>query len=154
MPTIYLTTIILARPERVFDFSRDIDLHQVSTQHTNEQVIAGRMSGLIELGESVTWRAKHFGIYQELTSKITAFERPHSFTDEMVTGAFRSFSHVHKFEAVDEGTRMTDIFTYVSPLGIFGRIADYLFLKKYMTGLLATRNQTIKYYAEQHHEGN
>ncbi|RZL96859.1 MAG: cell division protein [Pedobacter sp.] len=146
--------MILARPERVFDFSRDIDLHQVSTQRTNEQVIDGRMSGLIELGESVTWRAKHFGIYQKLTSKITAFERPHSFTDEMVTGAFRSFSHVHNFQAVDEGTRMTDIFTYVSPLGIFGRIADCLFLKKYMTGLLATRNQTIKDYAEQHHEDN
>ena len=87
MPTIYLTTFIHAKPEILFDLSRNIDLHQISTQHTHEKVVAGRMSGLIELGESVTWRAKHFGFFQELTSRITAFDKPHSFTDEMVKGA-------------------------------------------------------------------
>lgn len=138
----------MAKPEVVFDLSRDIDLHQISTEHTNEKVVAGRMSGLIELGESVTWRAKHFGIYQKLTSSITGFDRPHSFTDEMVSGVFKSFSHVHQFEEVDRGTKMIDVFTYVSPLGILGKLADFLFLQRYMTKLLETRNLIIKKYAE------
>ena len=110
--------------------------------------IAGRMSGLIELGESVTWRAKHFGFFQELTSKITAFEKPKSFTDEMVSGAFKSFKHIHTFEPSANGTTMVDVFSYVSPLGILGRVADYLFLKSYMTNLLLQRNLVIKEYAE------
>ena len=148
MPTIHLTTFILAKPEVVFDLSRNIDLHQVSTKHTNEIVIAGRMSGLIELGESVTWRAKHFGFVQDLTSKITAFDQPNSFTDEMVKGAFKSFKHEHIFEQKEEGTNMIDIFHYVSPLGILGKIADLLFLKRYMENLLVNRNLTIKEYAE------
>jgi len=148
MPTLYLTTFIHAKPEILFDLSRDIDLHQISTQHTHEKVVAGRMSGLIELGESVTWRAKHFGFFQELTSKITAFDRPNSFTDEMVRGVFKSFQHVHQFEAVDNGTNMIDIFSYTSPLGILGKLADYLFLKKYMKELLINRNTIIKEYAE------
>lgn len=87
------------------------------------------MSGLIEYGESVTWRAKHFGVFQELTSRITAFDKPRSFTDEMVSGAFKSFEHLHKFEPKDNGTNMIDIFSYVSPLGILGKLADALFLK-------------------------
>ena len=128
MPTIYLSTFILATPEIVFDLSRNIDLHQISTKQTHEEVVAGRMSGLIELGESVTWRAKHFGFFQELTSRITAFEKPHSFTDEMVSGAFKSFKHVHEFELTHNGgTTMTDIFSYISPLGTLGNLPTIFF---------------------------
>lgn len=148
MPTIYLSTFILATPNTIFDLSRNIDLHQISTKQTHEKVIAGRMSGLIELGESVTWRARHFGFFQELTSKITAFEKPDSFTDEMVSGAFKSFKHVHKFELTDNGTTMIDVFSYVSPLGILGKLADYFFLKRYMKNLLMNRNLIIKEYAK------
>ena len=36
--------------------------------------VGGRTSGLIGLGEEVTWRARHFGVTQHLTSKITAFD--------------------------------------------------------------------------------
>lgn len=148
MPVIYLETFISADPATVFDISRDIDLHQVSTSHTKEKVIAGRMSGLIELGESVTWRAKHFGFYQELTSKITVFNYPKTFTDEMISGAFKSFEHMHKFHEAGEGTTMIDVFSYISPLGIFGKIADHLFLRRYMERLLVKRNLVIKAYAE------
>lgn len=102
------------------------------------------MSGLIELGESVTWRARHFGFYQELTSKITSFDRPHSFTDEMVSGAFKSFTHIHQFEQIEVATKMIDVFSYVSPCGALGKLADFLFLKRYMTKLLERRNLIIK----------
>ena len=88
MPLIKLHTEIKANKEIVFDLSRSIDLHKISTEHSNETAIAGRTSGLIELHETVTWRAKHFGVYQTLTSKITTFNRPNLFTDEMVKGAF------------------------------------------------------------------
>ena len=81
MPTIELTTRINAPIEKVFDLARSIDLHMESTKHTGEQAIAGLVSGLIELGETVTWRAKHFGVWQILTSKITEFEQPYSFVD-------------------------------------------------------------------------
>ena len=73
--------MVEAVPERVFDLSRSIDLHVQSTGNTGEKAIAGCTSGLIELGESVTWEATHFGIRQRLTSKITAFERPRFFVD-------------------------------------------------------------------------
>jgi ligand-binding SRPBCC domain-containing protein len=148
MPRIELQTKINAKRDIVFDLSRSIDLHKISTEHTNEEAIAGKTSGLIGMNESVTWRAKHFGIYQTLTSKITQYDRPKCFTDEMVRGAFSEFKHEHHFKELSGETIMTDFFDYKSPLGIFGKLADKIFLKKYMTDLLTERNRIVKAFAE------
>ncbi len=148
MPVIHLRNEIKAKRRLVFDLSRSIDLHQLSTQDSKESAIAGKTSGLISLNEWVTWRARHFGIYQRLTSKITAYDRPNSFVDEMVSGSFKSFRHDHFFEDTEMGTLMLDTFAYRSPFGLLGHLADALFLKRYMTNLLAKRNAVIKEYAE------
>lgn len=148
MPRIELNTEIKAELDVVFDLSRSVDLHIISTEHTNETAIAGKTSGLMALNDEVTWRAKHLGIYQKLTSKITEFNQPHYFVDEMLNGAFKRFRHEHHFSQLGEVTLMTDIFEFESPIGILGRIADRMFLKKYMVNLLLKRNQTIKEYAE------
>lgn len=148
MPKIVIETFVQCDQRIAFDLSRSIDLHQVSTAHTNEKAIAGRTSGLIELGETVTWRARHFGIYQNLTSKITEMHAPSYFVDEMVQGAFKSFRHEHRLEKAGEAILMIDIFDYCSPFGLLGNFVDWLFLKRYMTILLEKRNQVIKEFAE------
>lgn len=148
MPRITLETYIDADKQTVFDLARNIDLHQISTKHTNEKAIAGRLSGLIELNETVTWQARHFGITQKLTSKITEFDNPDFFVDEMLSGVFKSIRHEHRFIEQGIGTLMIDTFDYVSPLGILGKIADSLFLLSYLTDLLVKRNAVIKSYAE------
>jgi len=148
MPVLTLLTTINAPIQIAFNLSRSIDLHKISTAHTNEEAIAGITSGLINMGESVTWRAKHLGITQKLTSKITAFKLPCYFTDEMVTGPFKSFKHEHIFTEDKGVVTMTDIFDYRSPLGVLGHIADALFLKRYMVNLLKERNRVVKQYAE------
>ncbi|AGC75530.1 ligand-binding SRPBCC domain-containing protein [Nonlabens dokdonensis] len=149
MPQINLETIINAPIEVVFDLARSIDLHILSLEHTNERAVAGRTSGLVKKGETVTWRAKHLGVTQELTSLITDVEPYHYFADELVKGAFKHFKHEHFFETQRDGsTLMKDIFDYTSPLGILGKLADVLFLEKYMTRLLEQRNHTLKQVAE------
>ena len=148
MPKIVLTTNIDAPKQVVFDLSRSIELHKASTKRTNEKAVAGKKSGLVGLGDWVTWRAKHFGIYQNLTSKITEYNSPHYFCDEMVNGAFHSFRHEHHFETFRNGTKMNDIFEYKSPLGVLGKLVDRLFLKKYMIDFLTERNRMIKEFAE------
>ena len=148
MPVITITTVIDGPVKRVFDLSRSIDLHKISTAHTNEEAVDGKTSGLIGLGESVTWKAKHFGVTQLLTSKITAFNQPSYFVDEMVSGAFKRFKHEHIFVVQNGKVLMTDVFNYTSPYGVFGRMADALFLKRYMANLLIERNKIVKAFAE------
>lgn len=151
MPIIRIDMQIHAPRELVFDLARNIDIHMESTSHTQERAIAGVTSGFIELGESVTWEAVHFGIKQRLTAKITEFDYPHYFVDEMVKGAFRRFRHTHEFEQAGEVTLMRDTFDYTSPLGWIGRMADKLFLETYMHDLLLKRNLFIKNTAEANH---
>ena len=148
MPKIVLETIIKAPQKLVFDLSRSIDLHIISTDKTNEKAIAGRTEGLIELGETVTWRAKHLGVYQNFTSKVIGCKEPEYFADIMLKGAFKSFKHEHFFSYENNETILTDIMEYVSPLGIIGKLVDFLFLENYMKGFLVLRNNTIKEFAE------
>jgi ligand-binding SRPBCC domain-containing protein len=144
MTTITIVTTIRATPERCFDASRDLDLHLASMADTGERAVAGRTSGLIELGEQVTWEARHFGIRQHFTSAITAYDRPRHFQDSMVRGAFTSFVHDHYFEPCEEGTRMTDVLVFRSPLGVLGAIVDRLVMAAYLTRLLTKRNEVVK----------
>lgn len=148
MPTIKLETLVNEDIQIVFDLSRSVDLHEISTKNTNEKAIAGRTSGLMELNETVTWKAKHLGFYQKLTTVITALEAPNFFVDEQHTGIFKAFKHVHFFEASPAGTIMQDQFEYKSPLGLLGKIADHIFLERYMTRFLKQRNEVIKSFAE------
>ena len=106
------------------------------------------MSGLICLNESVTWKAKHLGFTQVLTTKITAYDSPNYFTDEMTHGIFEHFKHEHHFSELKEKTIMTDLFDYKSPFGLLGVVADKLFLEKYMKNFLTKRNKILKEYAE------
>jgi ligand-binding SRPBCC domain-containing protein len=148
MPTIELVTFIAAPPERCFDLSRSVDLHLASTKATGEEAIAGKTRGLLDLGDEVTWRARHFGVRQTLTSRMTLFDRPNHFRDSMVRGAFARFDHDHFFRATHGGTEMRDVFDYTSPLGLLGRLADALVLERYMRRFLEERNRVIREAAE------
>jgi len=148
MRIIELQTSINANKFIVFDLSRSIDLQSKFVTDSNEKAVAGRTSGLISLDETVTYRGKHLGVWQNLTSKITDFDRPHFFADEMQKGAFKSLRHEHHFIATEEGTLMKEVFDFESPLGVLGKLANTLFLKSYMTNFLKNRNKTIKKFAE------
>lgn len=149
MPIINIETIIKCNDiNRCFDLARSIDLHKETMQHTNEKAISGRTNGLIELNETVTWEAKHFGVVQQLTSRITQFEAPIHFRDEQEKGIFKYLIHDHFFELKSNEVIMIDQFNYEAPLGFLGRIAEQLFLNQYLNNLLKERNNCIKQYAE------
>ena len=89
---------IMAPLSVCFDLARSVDAHVESARTTGERAVGGVTSGLLNLGDEVTSRAKHLGVTQELTSRIIAFDRPRHFRDEMVRGAFRRLVHDDYFE--------------------------------------------------------
>ena len=148
MPVIALKTIIRTEPEVCFDLSLNIDLHMQSMKQTNEKAIDGTTSGQIKLGETVTWKARHIGLNFIMTSQITELVRPRHFIDKMVKGPFKYLRHQHIFENTPDGTLMSDLFDFQSPLGILGAIADKFILENYLRRLLTKRNELIKTTAE------
>ena len=144
-------TVIRAPIERCFDLARSVEVHLAGNVHCGEAAVAmaGVTSGLVSLGERVTWRAKHFGVWQKLTSEITAMDRPRYFQDTMIRGAFRSMQHDHSFRSLSpDETEMIDVFCFAAPLGILGRVAEFAVLRRYMQGLLRERNAAIREIAE------
>jgi len=148
LPTIRLATSIDAPPERCFDLARDVAAHVRSTAGTDERAVGGVTVGLLELGDEVTWEARHLGIRQRLTVRISRFERPRMFEDVMVRGAFASLRHVHEFVPRDGGTTMIDTFAFASPFGPIGAMVDRVYLAGYMRRFLISRANELKRMAE------
>lgn len=148
MAIIETSTIIQAPLALVFDLSRSIDMHIVSTTGTNEKVVDGVSTGLVGLHDTITWQANHHFKTRKFKSLISAMEPYRYFRDEMVEGDFKSFSHEHFFEEKNGAVLMTDKLILKAPGGIFGIAADELFLKQYIRRFLILRNNHIKQYAE------
>ena len=148
MAEINISTQINAVIEIVFDLSRSIDLHLISTGKTGEKAVAGVTAGLISLDETVTWEARHLFKTRLFTSRITAMQPPFYFMDEMQKGDFKKFKHEHFFQKNESGTLMKDKILLQSPFGLIGKLADTIFLKNYIKHFLIERNEVIKQYAE------
>ena len=151
MVTIETLLRIDAPIDRCFDLARSVEVHFAGNRHWGEEAVAleGVTTGLLGLGDRVTWRARHFGVRQRLTSEITAFDRPRYFQDRMLRGAFAFMEHDHFFTATGDGaTEMRDVFRFAAPLGRIGRIVEIAVLRRYMARLLNERNAVIRDVAE------
>jgi ligand-binding SRPBCC domain-containing protein len=148
MAKLVLETRIHAPAERCFLLSLSVDLHTGSTAQTGEKAIAGVTKGLMKLNDTVTWEAKHFGIVQHFTSRITAYNKPVYFVSEMQKGAFKKFYHQHHFSDEGNSCIMKDELELEAPFGILGKLITGLVLKNYIKKFLVQRNRFIKACAE------
>ncbi|OWA33862.1 cell division protein [Saccharibacillus sp. O16] len=143
--------LIHAPIEVCFDAARDVGLHpQTVWPRTKQRTLpGGRLSGMMEKGESVVFEAVHFGVRQRLTSVVEEYERPYQFVDVMQRGAFRYMKHRHEFEGSEEGTIVRDILEFASPLGWIGKAFDRLVLEAYMRAFIRYRQRELKRIIEQ-----
>jgi ligand-binding SRPBCC domain-containing protein len=139
--TFTLVTDASISAQALFDLSLDIDAHISSMSQSAERAVGGVMTGQIGLGETVTWRARHFGVWWTMTSQITDLDRPTRFIDQQVRGPFKMFVHEHRFEQLTTGSRMIDTITVASP--IFGSLAERLVLVPYLRRLIVKRNEHL-----------
>src|ERR1700722_20084352 len=148
METIRLMTWIDAPIERCFKLSTSIDLHIASTAQTGEKAVGGVTTGLIGKDQTVTWSGRHFGMKLRHTSRIDGWRACSYFRDVMIDGAFAHFEHEHFFAVMDDGTRMQDVLRFSAPLGVMGRMATKMFVRRHLIKLLVRRNAEIKRVAE------
>ncbi len=141
-------TEIAAPIDEVFDLARDIGAHVASQAYAHERAVAGVTSGVIGPGETVTFRARHFGVPFRLTSRIVAFDRPHRFADEQIRGPFKSIRHEHLFSEADGIVTMVDRVCLAAPVGPIGRLVERALLGCYIRNLIVERAGFLKAEAE------
>ena len=149
MRRIVVETVIVAPREVVFDLARDVSAHTASAAFTRERAVPpGRTSGLLELGDTVTFEGMHFFLRLRFTARIVELDRPSRFVDELVRSSFRKLRHEHDFEEQGEVTVMRDTLEWVSPFGFIGRIADALFVTAHMRSFVTRKQLALKEIAE------
>jgi len=149
MYTFEVTTLVQAPPTRCFDLNRSVDAHLASTHQTGERVVAGRSTGLFELGDEVTWEARHLHLRRRLTIRITTSNRPTFSQEQMIHGPFRSFEHDHIFDPIaGHATRITDVIRFAAPFGPIGWLAERLIVGPHLKRFITTRALALKQLAE------
>ncbi len=149
MIKLHTQVIVNAPKQRCFDLARSVDVHTRTARTICGKAVAGRVSGLSEMGDWTTWSARFFGIRFRLTTEITAFDWPNSFADTMRSGLFAHFGHVYTFEDIGGGqTRFNDVFSFQSPLGLLGAWVDRVVLGGRMKSVDEARACEIKRIAE------
>lgn len=149
---VVVETPVVIAPEsgrgRLMDLALDPDLHADSQAAAQEEVLSRSGEGLLRLGDTVTFRARHFGVPWRMTARISELDRPTRFVDEQVRGPFAAFRHTHRFEAHGPQTMMIDEFAFRLPAMAAGRLIARTAAVPYLRRLLTDRARFLAQLAE------
>jgi len=80
----------------------------------------------------------------EWVTEITHVENLRYFIDEQRFGPYALWHHKHELFAIDGGVLMNDTIHYKIPFGIFGQIANSLFIKKQLETIFNYREEKLE----------
>ena len=145
VPHFLLTTEIDAEPAEVFELALSVDAHTASMGRSGERAVAGVTSGRLQLGDTVTWKARHFGFPFRMTSVISSWDPRAVLRRRADARPVRGLAARPSLEPAGEGrTRMVAVVVFSSPLGALGGLVDALVLDRYMRRLVEQRNAWLR----------
>ncbi len=131
-------------PEAWKFFSNPANLGKITPPAMNF-VIRSEVPANIYPGLIIIYRVSPVaGMPVKWVTEITHVDENHFFVDEQRCGPYAIWHHEHHFEEVAGGVMMTDKLFYKVPFGIFGRIADGLFVHKKVQGIFAYRAKILE----------
>ncbi len=83
------------------------------------------------------------GIPMSWVTEIKTVKDKQFFVDEQRKGPYKMWHHEHHFTEVEGGVEMTDIVSYEIPLGILGRLAHLLFVRKKLVEIFDFRIKMV-----------
>jgi len=92
------------------------------------------------------------GIAMHWVTEITQVKEPYHFIDEQRFGPYAMWHHQHHFREVPGGVEMTDEVNYAIPLGILGRLANWLFVERQVKAIFDFRNSALLQMFGQHNK--
>lgn len=83
------------------------------------------------------------GISLDWMTEITQIREGVYFIDEQRSGPYKFWHHQHHFKSIEGGIEMNDILTYGLPMGIFGRIANTIYVAKKLQEIFEFRKKKV-----------
>ena len=116
--------------EEMFSFFSDArNLESITPPWLNFSVLT---PGQIRMarGAHIHYQLSWHGVPLRWETEITQWNPPFCFEDIQLSGPYSVWRHMHRFESVDGGTRMTDTVRYALPFGILGRVAHAVAVRR------------------------
>lgn len=147
MATVYKLSkqqYIDASPEKVWEFvSSPGNLARITPPSMGFEITSPVEDKMYE-GMIITYRVSPLaGIPVTWVTEITHLTEGRYFVDEQRSGPYSLWHHRHFIEPQGNGTLMTDMVTYIPPLGILGRIANALFIRKKLSRIFDFREKAM-----------
>jgi len=83
------------------------------------------------------------GIKLDWMTEITQVVEGKYFIDEQRFGPYKFWHHQHHFKAVEGGTEMLDLLTYGLPMGIFGQVANSVYVASKLQQIFSYRKNKV-----------
>jgi hypothetical protein len=126
--------------EQVFEFFADAqNLERITPPFLKFRIVSP-LPIEMRRGARIRYQLRLHGIPIGWESEITAWEPPHRFIDEQLSGPYRKWHHEHRFTRTVAGTDVADRVDY-AVLG--GTIVNSLFVEPDMRKIFAYRTQRL-----------
>lgn len=126
-------------------FSNPANLQAITPADMGFRVISKHHGDRMYPGQIIEYKVRPLaGIPVYWMTEITHVQDRAYFVDEQRFGPYALWHHQHHFRAIPGGVEMTDIVHYKNPLGILGRLANALFVKKKLETIFAFRYRKVE----------
>jgi ligand-binding SRPBCC domain-containing protein len=126
-------------------FSNPANLATITPPELNFITTSKQETDKIYTGQIITYTITPIaGIKLKWTTEIGEVQDKALFVDEQKKGPYKYWHHEHRFEQTKEGVLMTDKLIYALPLGILGRFARSLFVRKMVEQIFDYRYRKIE----------
>ena len=149
MPSVYVLKRVQRLPiaiEQAWSFfSHPQNLFELTPPALNLKFTDELFGEAMYPGQVITYNVKPLlGIPLFWMTEITHIDKPHFFVDEQRRGPYSLWHHEHHFKQIAGGAEMTDLVHYALPLGVLGRFAHALLVKKQLQQIFDYRYQKIE----------
>ncbi len=137
---------IPASLDEVWNFiSSPQNLKEVTPKYMGFEVTSENLPKMMYPGMIISYRVKPLlGIPLTWVTEITQVVDKHFFVDEQRIGPYSLWHHQHIIDQVEGGVMMTDIVSYKPPLGVLGRIANALIIRRQLEEIFNYRKKVLK----------
>jgi ligand-binding SRPBCC domain-containing protein len=131
-------------------FSSPKNLSKITPAHMDFKILYLSGGEKTYAGQIIRYRVNILpGISVNWVTEITHVQEPYYFVDEQRFGPYALWHHQHRFREVPGGVEMTDEVNYAIPLGLLGRLAHLLFVKREVNRIFDHRFSVLaKYFGE------
>lgn len=106
-------------------FSNPKNLKEITPDYMGFNITSEFLKEEMYPGMIITYKVTPLlNIPMSWMTEITQVKENKYFIDEQRVGPYTIWHHQHHFKAIEGGVEMTDVITYVVPLGFLGRLVE------------------------------